>query len=143
MKIILSNKAEIEAISISPTADGLTIDVVAEKIADIEQEITQESVDTITCAEDDTVFARYCNQQLASLYKDSAGVHIKTKYKTLVADKDASMQLTDMQNTILSMQSDLASVQDLQDVQNVAIAEIGEIISQSIAAGGAEEVTQG
>lgn len=143
MKIILSNKAEIAVNSIIPTADGLTIDAAAENLADIEQEITQESVDTIICAEGETVFARYCNQQLVSICKDSMGVHIRTRHKTLIAGKDVSMQLTDLQNTILSMQSDLASVQGVQDVQNVAIAEIGGIISQSMAAGGAEEVTQG
>lgn len=141
MKIILTDKTEIVVNSIRPTADGLTIDVAAESLADIEQQITLESVDTIICAKGDTVFARYCNQQLVSIYKDSMGVHFNTKYKTLAADRDVSKQLADLQNTILSMQSDLTEVQSIQDVQNVAIAEIGGIVSQSMAAGG-EEVMQ-
>lgn len=138
MKIIV-NKAEIEVNSIRPTADGLTIDVVAKNVADIEQQITAESINTITCAEGNTVFARYCNQQLESISKDSTGVHIKTRYKTLTADKDVSKQLSDLQNTVLSMRNNLETVQNVQEVQNAAIAEVAEIVSQSMAADGTEE----
>lgn len=139
MEIILTDNTKIAVNNIRPTADGLTIDVATEKVADIEPQITLESVDTITCAEGDTVFARYCNQQIESILKDDTGVHIKTRYKTLPADKDVSKQLSDLQNTILSMQSDLETVQNVQDVQNVAIAEVAEIVSQSMAADGTEE----
>ncbi|MDE5818045.1 MAG: hypothetical protein K2I07_01820 [Lachnospiraceae bacterium] len=139
MEIILTDNTIIAVNSIRPTADGLTIDVTSEKVADIEPQITPESVDTITCAEGDTVFARYCNQQLESISKDDKGVHIKTRYKTLTADKDVSKQLSELQNTILSMRSDLETVQNVQDVQNIAIAEVAEIVSQSIAEDGTEE----
>lgn len=131
MRIVLS-KTEIEVHSIRPTADGLTIDVVAENVADIEKQITPEHIETIRCVEGDTTFALYKNQQLISLYKDSEGVHIKTRYKTLPADKDVSKQLSDLQNTILSMQNELTSVQSVQDIQNSAIAEIGNLVSQNI-----------
>lgn len=68
-------------------------------------------------------FARSCNQQLAGIYKDSTGVHIRTKHKTLIAGKDVSMQLTDPQNAIVA-------IQNIQDVQNVAIAVIGRDVSK-------------
>ena len=144
MKIILTDNTTIEVNSIRPTAGGLTIDVAAGKVADVEPQITAESVDTITCTEENTVFARYCNQQLESISKDDAGVHIKTRYKTLPAEADVSKQLSDLQNTILTIRNELETVQNVQDVQNVAIAEVAEIVSQSMAAdetekGGAQE----
>lgn len=139
MKIVLKDKTEIEVNSIRPTADGLTIDVATENVADIEQQITPESIDTIICADGNNVFARYENQQVGSLYKDDTGVHIKTRYKTLPANQDISKQLSDLQNTILSMQSNLETVQSVQDVQNIAIAEVAEIVSQSMTADGTEE----
>ncbi len=127
MKIILSDLTEINVNKITPYVGGLKIDTVATQVSEIEQCITNANIDTITCAEDDTVFARYCNQQLDSIVKDNTGVHINTKYKTLAADADVSKQLSDLQNTILSMQS-------MQDIQNAAIAEIGGLVSQSLTA---------
>lgn len=125
MNIILANEAKIEVSSIIPNGGGLTIDAVAGQLSEIEPHITNESMHTITCIEGDTVFARYDNQQLESLVKNSTGIHIYTRYKTLAAGIDVSKQLSELQNTILS-------VQNTQDVQNAAIAEIGELVSQSM-----------
>lgn len=127
MKIILTDLKEIKVNEITPSSGGLVIDTAATRISEIEQYITNTNIDTITCAEDDTVFARYCNQQLDRIVKDSAGVHIYTKYKTLVTDADVSKQLSDLQNAIMSIQS-------VQDVQNAAIAEIGGLVSQNLTA---------
>lgn len=124
MKIILTDNATIAVNSIRPTGDGLIIDVAATQLADVEQQITSENCETITCKEGETVFARYNNQQLDKIVKDTAGVHIYTRYKILTADIDISSQLSELQNAILSLQS-------MQDVQNAAIAEIGELVSQN------------
>lgn len=125
MKIILTDLTEIKVNEIIPSGEGLVINTTAKQVSEIEQYITNTNIDTITCMEGDTVFARYCNQQLDSLVKDGEGIHIHTKYKTLAADADVSKQLSDLQNTIMSMQS-------IQDIQNAAIAEIGGLVSQSM-----------
>ncbi len=132
MKIVLTDATTIEVTNIVPHAGGLIIDTPGTSLAEIEQQITAENIDTITCMEGDTAFARYYNQQLDCISKDGRGVHIKTKYKVLLADKDVSKQLVDLQNTILSIGNDLASVQSVQDVQLAAIADLGDIVSQSM-----------
>lgn len=124
MKIILTDNTTIEVNKITPNADGLVIDVAATLISDIEQQITHQSIETIICKEGETVFAKYDHQQLDKMVKDTAGVHIYTRYKILTADIDISSQLSEIQNAILSLQS-------MQDVQNAAIAEIGELVSQN------------
>ncbi len=144
MKIVLKDATTIEVTNIVPHAGGLIIDTPGTSLAEVEQQITAENIDTITCAEGETVFARYYNQQLDCILKDGRGVRINTKYKVLLADKDVSKQLVDMQNTIISIGNDLVSVQSVQDVQNVAIAEIGELVSQSMMSdANGEEATQG
>lgn len=144
MKIVLTDATTIEVTNIAPHAGGLIIDTPGTSLAEVEQQITAENIDMITCMEGDTVFARYYNQQLDCISKDGRGVHISTKYKVLLADKDVSKQLVDMQNTIISIGNDLVSVQSVQDVQNVAIAEIGELTSQSMMSdANGEEATQG
>lgn len=127
MNIILSDGTKIEINSISPDGRGLIIDVAVGKLSEIEPYITNDSIHTITCMEGNTVFARYDNQQLDSLVKDNTGVHINTRYKTIAADADVSKQLSDLQNELLL-------VQNTQDVQNAAIAEIGVLVSQSLTA---------
>lgn len=126
MNIILTDGTKIKVNSISPNGRGLVIDAAGGKLSEIEPYITNESINTITCKEGNTVFARYDNQQLESLIKDKTGIHIHTRYKTLTAEEDVSKQLSELQNTILS-------VQNTQDVQNAAIAEIGDLVSQSLA----------
>lgn len=143
MKIILTDNTTIEVNSIRPDADGLVIDVVSTQISDIEQQITSENIGTIICKEGETVFARYDNQQLESLSKDDTGVHIRTRRKVLTAGVDISKQLENLQNTILQMKNDITLVRDVQDVQNIAIAEIGGIVSQNMLSNeNGEEETQ-
>lgn len=132
MNIILADKTKIEADGIRPDGRGLIIDVAAGQLSEIEPLITNDNIDTIVCVEDNTIFARYCNQQLESISKDDTGIHIKTRYKTINAGVDVSKQLASLQNTILQMKNDITSVRDVQDVQNVAIAEIGGIVSQNM-----------
>lgn len=132
MNIILSDGTKIEINSISPNGRGLVIDAVAGQLSEIEPYITTDNIDTIICMEGNTVFARYDNQQLDSLVKDNTGVHINTRYKTIAADADVSKQLSDLQNELLL-------VQNTQDVQNAAIAEIGVLVSKSMTANGEEE----
>lgn len=127
MNIILADKTKIKVNSINPNGQGLVIDVAAKQLSEIESHITNDSIHTITCMEGNTVFARYDNQQFESLVKDDTGVHINTRYKTIAADADVSKQLSNLQNKLLS-------VQNTQDVQNAAIAEIGELVSQSMTA---------
>lgn len=144
MNIVLTDGTKIEVSSINPNGRGLGIDAAVGQLSEIESYVTNESIHTITCMEGDTVFARYDNQQLESLTKDSTGVHIYTRYKTLTAGTDVSKQLSDLQNTILQMKNDITSVRDVQDVQNVAIAEIGGIVSQNmLSSENGEEAAQG
>lgn len=127
MNIILADGKKIKINGIRPRGGGLIIDAAAEQLSEIEPFITNDNIETITCMEGNTIFARYDNQQLGSLVKDDAGIHINTRYKTIAADADVSKQLSDLQNALLS-------VQNTQDVQNAAIAEIGELVSQSMTA---------
>lgn len=125
MNIVLTDGTKIEISNINPNGRGLCIDAAVGQLSEIEQYVTNENIHTITCMEGNTVFARYDNQQLESLVKDSIGIHIYTRYKTLAADTDISKQLSELQNTILF-------VQNTQDVQNAAIVEIGKIVSQAM-----------
>lgn len=127
MNIILTDETKIEVSNIRPNGRGLVIDAVVGQLSEIESYVTNENIHTITCMEGNTVFARYDNQQLESLVKDNTGVHIYTRYKTIAADADVSKQLSDLQNALLL-------VQNTQDVQNAAIAEIGTLVSQSMTA---------
>lgn len=70
MKIVLTDATTIEVTDIVPHAGGLIIDTTETSLAEIEQHITAENIDTITCMEGDTVFARYYNQQLDCISKD-------------------------------------------------------------------------
>ncbi len=125
MNITLTNGEVVTVANVTPAANGIIIDIKDADMTAMEGLFTDQNVGTLKLDENGTIFGIYYNQRLGCIIKDEYGVHVHTKSKKILANIDVSKELSDINSRILS-------VQNMQDIQNAAIMEIGGMVAQNM-----------